>query len=75
MDSATEQAIQSALNNLLHDKTVLIIAHRLSTLKAMDGIIVFEKGTIIESGSHSELLAKGGAYHDYWQHQSDGFIK
>lgn len=75
LDSATEQAIQSALNNLLQNKTALIIAHRLSTLKAMDVIIVFEHGTIIESGSHSELLAKQGAYHDYWQHQSDGFIK
>ncbi len=74
LDSTTEQAIQDALESLLANKTALIIAHRLSTLKAMDKIIVVEKGKIIEMGTHQELLDKGGAYQKYWSHQSDGFI-
>lgn len=75
LDSATELAIQEALEALLVDKTALIIAHRLSTLKAMDRIIVLEKGNIVESGSHNELLAMKGFYYNYWTHQSSGFIK
>lgn len=75
LDSATELAIQEALDTLLADKTALIIAHRLSTLKAMDKIIVLEKGHIIESGTHNELLEIKGAYYNYWTHQSSGFIK
>lgn len=75
LDSATEQAIQEALEMLLKDKTALIIAHRLSTLKAMDKIIVLENGHIVESGTHNELLAIKGAYYNYWTHQSSGFIK
>lgn len=75
LDSATELAIQEALDILLVDKTALIIAHRLSTLKAMDKIIVLEKGHIAESGTHQELLAMKGAYYNYWTHQSSGFIK
>ncbi|MBI2786032.1 MAG: ABC transporter ATP-binding protein [Legionella longbeachae] len=75
LDSATEQAIHEALETLLEDKTALIIAHRLSTLKAMDKIIVLENGQIIESGTHNELLAIQGAYYNYWTHQSSGFIK
>lgn len=74
LDSATEQAIQYALETLLKDKTAIVIAHRLSTLKAMDRIIVLEEGRIVESGTHSELLKHKGAYHTYWTHQSDGFI-
>lgn len=75
LDSETEVAIQEALDILLVDKTALIIAHRLSTLKAMDRIIVLEKGHIAESGTHQELLEKKGAYYNYWTHQSSGFIK
>lgn len=75
LDSATEQSIQEALETLLQDKTALIIAHRLSTLKAMDKIIVLENGHIVESGSHNELLAMKGAYYNYWMHQSSGFIR
>lgn len=75
LDSATEVAIQEALDILLVDKTALIIAHRLSTLKAMDRIIVLEKGHITESGTHQELLEMKGAYYNYWTHQSSGFIK
>ncbi|RYX72710.1 ABC transporter ATP-binding protein, partial [Legionella pneumophila] len=66
LDSRTEQAIQDGLQNLLADKTALVIAHRLSTLKAMDRILVLEDGKIIENGTHTELLEKRGAYYNYW---------
>lgn len=75
LDSSTEQAIQDGLQNLLADKTALVIAHRLSTLKAMDRILVLEDGKIIENGTHTELLKKRGAYYNYWSHQSEGFIR
>jgi ABC-type multidrug transport system fused ATPase/permease subunit len=75
LDSQTEQAIQKALEVLLLDKTAIIIAHRLSTLKAMDKIIVIESGKIVETGTHNELIEMEGAYYHYWQQQSDGFIK
>ncbi|GAN24147.1 putative multidrug export ATP-binding/permease protein [Legionella pneumophila] len=75
LDSRTEQAIQDGLQNLLADKTALVIAHRLSTLKAMDRILVLEDGKIIENGTHTELLEKRGAYYNYWSHQSEGFIR
>jgi len=75
LDSVTEQEIQEGLETLLKDKTALIIAHRLSTLKAMNKIIVIENGHIVESGTHNELLAMKGSYYNYWTHQSSGFIK
>ena len=58
----------------MHGKTVLAIAHRLSTLSEMDRIIVMEQGQIAEVGSHAELLAKGGLYAQFWSRQSGGFI-
>lgn len=75
LDSKTEQAIQQSLDTLIADKTALVIAHRLSTLKAMDLLLVLEDGKIVESGTHQELIDAKGAYHKYWQHQSDGFIR
>ncbi len=55
-------------------KTVLAIAHRLSTLQIMDRLIVIDKGRIIETGTHDELLRQGGLYADLWRRQSGGFI-
>lgn len=75
LDSTTEQAIQDALESLLKDKTAFIIAHRLSTLKTMDRIIVLDKGKMIETGTHDELLKNKGHYHQFWTQQSDGFIQ
>ncbi len=57
----------------MEGKTVLAIAHRLSTLTAMDRIVVLDAGRIVESGTHAALLAKGGLYARYWRRQSGGF--
>jgi len=58
----------------MEDKTVLAIAHRLSTIAQMDRLLVLDEGKIIESGSHAELLEKGGIYAKLWAHQTGGFI-
>ncbi|MBC7836961.1 ABC transporter ATP-binding protein [Acetobacteraceae bacterium] len=75
LDSESESAIQEALHVLMENKTVIAIAHRLSTLREMDRIIVLEEGQIIEDGSHDELLKKGGVYADFWSHQSGGYLQ
>ncbi|MBY5933376.1 ABC transporter ATP-binding protein/permease [Tateyamaria omphalii] len=74
LDSEVEASIQSALSRVMEGKTVLAIAHRLSTLTEMDRIIVMDEGRIVEEGAHDTLLAKGGLYARYWQRQSGGFI-
>ncbi|MEY4512285.1 MAG: transporter family carbohydrate exporter [Pseudomonadota bacterium] len=74
LDSITEQAIQDALDTVMRGKTVLVVAHRLSTIANLDRILVFEGGHIVEDGTHSELLQKRGAYHALWSRQSHGFL-
>jgi ATP-binding cassette subfamily B protein len=74
LDSEVEAAIQSALERVMEGKTVMAIAHRLSTLREMDRIVVLDQGRIAESGSHNELLALGGLYAGYWERQSGGFL-
>ena len=62
VDSDTEARLQVALEAAMKGRTAVVIAHRLSTIKAVDRIVVFHKGRVVESGSHDELLAKGGVY-------------
>ena len=74
LDSQSEKCIQENLEKLMQGKTVIAIAHRLSTLKKMDRIVVLEKGQIVESGSHEELLKSDGMYRKIWDLQTEGFI-
>lgn len=74
LDSEVEAAIQAALETVMDGKTVIAIAHRLSTLARMDRIIVLDAGQIVEQGSHEDLLAMDGLYARYWNRQSGGFI-
>jgi len=72
LDSVTEKKIKNAIDLISQNKTTIIIAHRLSTLKEVDRILVFENGAIIEDGSHEELLKKdGGYYKKLWDSQND----
>ena len=74
LDSEVEASIQTALERVMEGKTVLAIAHRLSTLTAMDRIVVLDDGRIVEDGTHDALLRRGGLYARYWERQSGGFL-
>lgn len=74
LDSVTERLIQDSLQDLMHGRTCIVIAHRLSTLSDMDRILVFKEGHIIEEGSHDELIAMGGHYATMWEMQAGGFL-
>jgi ATP-binding cassette subfamily B multidrug efflux pump len=74
LDSEVEAAIQESLYNLMEGKTVIAVAHRLSTIAAMDRLVVIDRGRIVEEGHHQALLRRGGIYADLWQRQSGGFI-
>ena len=75
LDSESEQLIQKALAHLMKNRTTVVIAHRLSTIQHMDRIIVIDKGSITEQGTHKELVAINGTYSKLWKHQSGGFIE
>lgn len=74
LDSVSEQSIQKSLHTLMKDRTAIVIAHRLSTLKHLDSIIVLDGGRIVEQGKHEELVEQNGIYSDLWRRQKDGFI-
>jgi ATP-binding cassette subfamily B multidrug efflux pump len=74
LDSEAEAAIQESLETLMEGKTVIAIAHRLSTIARMDRLVVMEHGTIVETGTHAQLLEHGGLYARLWAHQTGGFV-
>ena len=75
LDSETEATIQKSFEELSAGRTTIAIAHRLSTLRNMDRIVVIDKGRIVENGTHTQLLRKKGIYARLWEMQSGGFIQ
>ena len=71
VDTQTERRIQDAMLRLMHGRTCFVIAHRLSTITGADCILVMDKGRIVESGTHQELLEKKGMYHELYHAQFD----
>ena len=74
LDSVTETLIQDSLWKLMQNKTTIVVAHRLSTLRHMDRILVFDKGNIVEDGSHDDLLLQNKLYKKLWDAQVGGFL-
>jgi ATP-binding cassette subfamily B protein len=74
LDSLTENEIQKSLTHVMKEKTTLVVAHRLSTLLQMDRILVFDRGRIIQDGTHQQLLNQDGLYKTMWNAQVAGFI-
>ena len=74
LDSEVEEAIQSTLYGMMEGKTVIAVAHRLSTIAKLDRIVVLDDGRVAEEGTHGELLARNGLYSRFWSRQSGGFI-
>ncbi len=74
LDSESEAYIQLALHDLMERSTALVIAHRLSTVQQMDRLVVLERGSVVEQGTHEQLLRAGGTYAGLWARQSGGFL-
>ena len=74
LDSESEVAIQKALEKLMEGKTVIAVAHRLSTLRKMDRILVIDNGKIVQDGTHEVLSTQAGLYKKLWEHQAGGFL-
>ena len=74
LDSEVEAAIQDSLDTLMQGKTVIAIAHRLSTIARMDRLVVMDRGDVVETGTHAELIARDGLYARLWKRQTGGFV-
>jgi ATP-binding cassette subfamily B protein len=74
LDSVTEKYIQDSLSQLMQGRTTIVIAHRLSTLSRMDRILVFDRGKIVEEGTHAALMSMNGLYARMWNMQVGGFL-
>ena len=74
LDSESEGLIQEAMERLMVGRTVIVIAHRLSTVRALDRILVFERGVVVEEGTHNALLTQGGAYRRMFERQAMGLL-
>lgn len=75
LDSETEVAIQNSFDELAKGKTTIAIAHRLSTLRNMNKIVVLQNGQVVEIGTHNQLVRRGGEYSRLWKMQSGGFLQ
>ena len=72
LDTQSERKVQQALDTLRQGRTAFVIAHRLSTIESADRIVVLERGRLVESGTHGELLARNGLYASLYRMQGDG---
>ncbi|WP_407722295.1 ABC transporter ATP-binding protein [Parafannyhessea umbonata] len=75
LDSESEALVQQALERLMHGRTSIVVAHRLSTVASLDRIVVLSGGKIVEDGTHAELSRAGGEYERLWDRQTGGFLE
>ena len=75
LDSESEALVQGALENLMRGRTAIVVAHRLSTVAALDRIVVLADGEVVEDGTHAELTQAGGEYASLWSRQTGGFLE
>lgn len=75
LDSESEALVQEALENLMRGRTSIVVAHRLSTVAALDRIVVLADGEIVEDGTHAQLVEAGGEYASLWGRQTGAFLE